>query len=140
MSDQILAQNKLAEGKYSCVLVRDENIIMTSHDKGIKPLLTKLIEDETSLQNTVLADKVIGKAAALLVIFGHVKSVYAHVISDCAKNILEKNNIEVEYNRIVPYIMNVDGTDKCLMEKLIDDIEDPIEAFIAFKNFFEGKI
>ncbi len=124
MSDRILAQNKLTEGEYSCVLVKDGNIIMTSYDKGIKPLLTKLIEDEKFLENAVLADKVIGKAAALLSIFGGIKSVYAHVI-------------DVEYNRIVPYIMNKDGTDKCLMEKLIDDIEDPAEAFTVFKNFFK---
>ncbi|MBU5677155.1 DUF1893 domain-containing protein [Alkaliphilus sp. MSJ-5] len=137
MSDRILAQNKLTEGEYSCVLVKDGNIIMTSYDKGIKPLLTKLIEDEKFLENAVLADKVIGKAAALLSIFGGIKSVYAHVISDCAKMILEKNGIDVEYNRIVPYIMNKDGTDKCLMEKLIDDIEDPAEAFTVFKNFFK---
>lgn len=137
MSDRILAQNKLTEGEYSCVLVKDGNIIMTSYDKGIKPLLTKLIEDEKFLEKAVLADKVIGKAAALLSIFGGIKSVYAHVISDCAKMILEKNGIDVEYNRIVPYIMNKDGTDKCLMEKLIDDIEDPAEAFTVFKNFFK---
>ncbi|QUH20098.1 DUF1893 domain-containing protein [Alkaliphilus sp. B6464] len=137
MSDRILAQNKLTEGEYSCVLVKDGNIIMTSYDKGIKPLLTKLIEDEKFLENAVLADKVIGKAAALLSIFAGIKSVYAHVISDCAKMILEKNGIDVEYNRIVPYIMNKDGTDKCLMEKLIDDIEDPAEAFTVFKNFFK---
>jgi len=140
MSDQILAQNKLAEGEYSCVLVGDGNIIMTSYDKGIKPLFAQLIEDEKFLENAVLADRVIGKAAALLIIFGNIKSVYAHVISDCAKNILEKNNIEVEYNRIVPYIMNQDGTDKCPMEKLVDEIEDPVEAFIVFKNFFKDKI
>ena len=46
MSDQILARNKLLEGKYSCVLVRDGNIIMTSYDKGIKPVFLKLVESK----------------------------------------------------------------------------------------------
>lgn len=140
MTDEILAKNRLIEGEYSCVLVRHGNIIMTSYDKGIKPLFVKLIEDNTYLEESILADKVIGKAAALLAIYGKVKYVYANVISDCAKKILEKNNIYVEYNRIVPYIMNQDGTDKCLMEKLIDDIEDPYEAFKAFEAFFQKKI
>lgn len=137
MMDEILAKDKLAEGEYSCVLVRDEEIIMTSYDKGIKPLLHKLLEDESALQAAALADKVIGKAAALLTIYAGIKSVYAHVMSDCAKAILDKKGIKVEYNRIVPYIMNQDGTDKCLMEKLVDDIEDPEEALKIFKEFFK---
>lgn len=139
MLDLMLAQNKLTEGKYSCVVVKDGNITMTSYDKGIKPIFSKLLEDNKFFEGTILADKVIGKAAALLCVFSGVKSVYAHVISDCAKNVLEKNGIEIEYNRIVPYIMNLDGTDKCLMEKLIDDIDNPADAFKIFQDFFDRK-
>ena len=98
------------------------------------------MEDRSFLENTVLADKVIGKAAALLIIFGNIKVVYANVMSDCAKKILEENNVEVEYNRIVPYIMNRDGTDKCPMEKLIENIDDPTEAFQTFSDFFKDKL
>ncbi len=140
MSDVILAKHKLAEGEYSCVLVKDGNIIMTSYEKGIQSIFKKLMEDKNSLENTVLADKVIGKAAALLIIFGNIKVVYSHVMSDCAKKILDENNVEVEYNRIVPYIMNVDGTDKCPMEKLIENIDDPTEAFQVFSDFFKDKL
>lgn len=113
---------------------------MISYDKGIKPLLSKIIEDEIFLENTSLADKVIGKAIALLAIFGGVKSVYANVISDCAKTILEKYDVDVEYNRIVPYIMNEDGTDKCLIEKLVEDIEDPTEGLKVLKKFFNSNL
>jgi len=36
--------------------------------------------------------------------------------------------------------MNQDGTDKCFMEKLVDDVEEPGKAFILFKEFFKDKI
>lgn len=136
MSDQILAKNKLVKEEYSYVVVKDENVILTSNKKGIEPLLNNLIEDKMILKGTTVADKVIGKAVALLLTYGGVKSVYGHVISDCAKAILDKNNVEVEYNRIVPYIMNEDGTDKCSIEKLIEHTEEPIEAFSILKDFF----
>lgn len=140
MSDKILAANKLIEGQFSCVLVKDGDVIMTSKDRGIRPIIKMLMADQHSLKDMVLADKIIGKAAALLVVFGQIEYLYAHVISDCAKNILEKNNIEVNYNHIVPYIMNGDGTDKCMMEKMVEDIEDPFEAFTIFKDFFNDKL
>lgn len=140
MSDKILAANKLMEGQFSCVLVKDGEVLMTSKDRGIRPIIKMLMEDQNSLKDRVLADKIIGKAAALLVVFGQVEYLYAHVISDCAKNILEKNNIVVNYNHIVPYIMNEDGTDKCMMEKMVEDIEEPSEAFALFKDFFKDRL
>ena len=136
MSDQMLARNKLFEEKYSCVLVRDGNIIMVSHDKGISPLFLKLVEDEVSLQNAAIADKVIGKALALLCLFAGITSVYGCIISNDAKIILESRGVYVEYGEIVSYIMNRDKTDKCLMEKLTDDIGDPQKAFDVISCFF----
>ena len=86
-----------------------------------------------------MADKVVGKALALLSLFAGIKSVYGYVMSDCAKIILENNGADVEYNKIVSYIMNKDRTDKCLMEKLVGDIEDPKRAFDTILNFFQEK-
>ncbi len=138
MSDQTLAKNKLVKEEYSYVLVKDNNVILTSNKKGIESLLNNLIEGKMILKGTTVADKVVGKAVALLLTYGGVKSVYGHVMSDCAKAILDKNNVEVEYNRIVPYIMNEDGTDKCHIEKLIEDVEEPIKAFSILKHFLSN--
>jgi len=137
MSDQILARNKLFEGKYSCVLVRNGDIIMASHDKGIAPLFSKLIEGEMSFKNAAIADRIIGKALALLCLFAEVTSIYGCIISNCAKIILEDSGVHIEYDKIVPYIMNRDRTDRCLMEKLVDNIEDPQKAFDAISIFFK---
>ena len=139
MLDQTLARKKLFKGKYSCVLVRDGKIIMASYDKGIRPIFSKLAENKKSLQNAVLADKVVGKALALLCLLAEIKSVYGYVISNNARFILESKGVDVEYNEIVPYIMNKDETDKCPMEKLVNNIEDPEKAFDAISDFFREK-
>lgn len=136
MSDQILAKNKLLEGGYSCVLVKDGNIIMTSRDKGVTPLFSKLTEDKPSLKDATIADKVVGKALALLCLFAGITSVYAYTMSECAEILLKNKGIYVEYNKIVPYIMNRDRTNRCLMEKLVDNMEDPQKAFDAISSFF----
>lgn len=136
MSDQTLAQDKLCEGGYSCVLVRDGDIIMASYDKGIMPLFLRLKEDKNSLRNASMADKVVGKALALLVLFAGIKSVYGYIMSDCAGFILKNNEINVKYDKMVPYIMNRDETDKCIMEKLVDNIGTPQGAFNIISDFF----
>lgn len=137
MSDQILARNRLTEEKYSCVLVRNRNIIMASYGKGIKPVFSKLVEDKNSLQGAAMADKIVGKALALLSLFAGIKSVYGYIMSDCAKIILESNGVYVECTEIVPCIMNKDRTDRCPMEILVSNIEDPKEAFDIILNFFQ---
>lgn len=135
MQDRKLAKNRLLKDKYSCVVIRDGKTIMASYGRGIQPLFSKIVEDRSSLVDSSMADKVVGKALALLSLFGQIKSVYGYVMSDCAKLILEDQGVEVEYDKIVPYIMNKDGTDKCIMEKLVDNIDSPEEAFEKIKDF-----
>lgn len=78
------------------------------------------------MKNASAADKVVGKAAALMFIKGGIKELYADVISEHALSVLNKTDIIVAYNKCVPYIVNRDGTDMCPMEKCVletDDIE-----------------
>lgn len=137
MSDQILARNKLLEGGYSCVLVKGGDIVMASYDKGIKSIFSKIVEDKNLLKNASMADKVVGKALALLSLFAGIKSIYGYIMSDHAKIVLENSGINVEYNEMVPYIINKDKTGQCFIEKLVSDIGDPEKAFNAISNFFK---
>ncbi|NMA03325.1 MAG: DUF1893 domain-containing protein [Clostridiales bacterium] len=135
MSDQILARDKLLKERYSCVLVKNGDVIMTSYGKGIKPIFSKIGENKNLLRNASMADKVVGKALALLSIFSEIRSVYGHIMSINAKIVLENNGINVEYNELVPYIINMDRTDQCPMERLVEGIEDPEEAYRMISNF-----
>ncbi len=49
-----------------------------------------------------IADKVIGKAAASLMVLGGIRQVYTDVISQPALALLCNANIEVSYVRLVP--------------------------------------
>jgi hypothetical protein len=50
--------------------------------------------------------------------------------------ILEKYNIKYSADKIVDYILNVKGDDKCPMEKTVADIEDPQKAYETLKEKF----
>lgn len=82
------------------------------------------------------ADKVIGKGAAFLYVLLGIKQVYATVISESAKHVLEKNGIALEYDTLVDRIMNRTRTGFCPIETAVVEIEDANEALMVIKATF----
>ena len=131
--------NKLKEillkGNYSCV-ISNEGLTYTFTQPGVRDLYGLLQEKPELLKGASVADKVIGKAAATLMILGGAKEVYADVISLSALAFLRKAEVIVTFGQTVPYISNRDNTDMCPLEKMCADkqsseeILDVIEVFI----------
>ena len=116
----------------NCSIVASNGYV--SFASGIKPLIEKLDEDIYYFRDLEVADKIVGKAAAMLFALSGVKKVYAHVLSKSGEKILQENNIEYEYGQLVDNIINRKGDDICPMEKTVKDIDDLKEAYIALKN------
>ena len=105
-----------------------------SSDDGIKPVITKVIEDKDYFKDLSVVDRVIGKASASLLIYSGVKEVYGLVISISAKQLFEKYNIPYKFDKLVEYIENRNKDGMCPMEMTVKDIDDLEKAFIALKN------
>ena len=121
----------------NCVAVKGD-MIYTSNLKGVMPILSKLIEDTSFFAGTTVGDNIIGKAAAMLLIYGKAERIYAKVLSEAAIPYLEKFNIQFSYDTLVPYIMNRNRDGMCPMEQLVSNIEVPEEAFHAICNKIKG--
>lgn len=127
---------KLHEGNYSCV-ISNNGEIRTFAQRGVADLFHLLKNEKNFLKGASIADKVIGKGAAALMILGGVKEVYTDVISLSALELLCEAKIEVEYVLLVPFIENRDKTGWCPIEKMChegktaEDILPLIEEFIT---------
>lgn len=86
-----------------------------------------------------VADKVVGKAAAILMVMGGVKNVYTDLISLSALTILRDAEVEVDYLNVVPYIWNSDRTYLCPLEKLTSGNNNSKEIFLLIEKFIETK-
>lgn len=106
----------LHQGGYSCVIANTE--VRTFSQRGIADLYNLLSNDTDFLNGALIADKVVGKAAAALMILGKIKEVHADVISLSALMLLRDANIKVDFGRAVPFIQNRDQTDWCPMERI----------------------
>ena len=126
------AKKLLAENDFTCVLCKDDTVY-TSTLKGVAPMV-KYIGEKTDLRGFSVADKVVGKAAAMLFVISGVKELYAEVITHTAKEILEKYEILVSYKTLTDHIINRTKTDLCPMEKATANINNPEEAFEAIKK------
>ena len=126
------AKEILVTGGYTCVLCRAEKII-TSNRRGVAPLM-ELWEAQRDVTGFSAADKVVGKATALLYSLLGVQAVYGAVMSRSALAVLEAHGIAVTYGQLVDAIRNRTNTGFCPMETAPRDIHDPKDAPQAIQN------
>ena len=106
--------------------------------KGVIDLFQLLSDEPAFLQGASMADRVVGRGAALLMVKGGVKEVFAFVLSHPALDVLRQAGITISYDTLQPNIINRTGTDICPVEKLTADTTNPDEAFRLIGNFLNG--
>ncbi len=112
--------------------------------RGISDLLNLLTQSPDMLLDTTVADKVVGKAAAALMILGGVKVVYADTISELALQLFAnearkakkegRQPIKVAYDKKVEYIVNRTNTGWCPMETACKDAKTPAECLVRIQE------
>lgn len=129
MRDVDRAKQLLETGSYTCVLCKDGEI-KTSAARGVAPFV-EWISSGADTEGFSAADKVVGKAAALLFVLAGVRETYAPVMSERAAEVLSRFGIAYECGRMSAEIRNRAGTGPCPMERAVRDIWEPEEAFRA---------
>lgn len=108
-------------------------------EQGIAPVMAVLAMAERPLEGASACDKVVGKAAALLLAYGGIAELYACVVSQPALEVLEAQRIPCVYNRLVPRIQNRDKNGLCPMEEKAMTLHTPEEAWNAFEPMFRER-
>lgn len=124
--------------KCSCV-VRNGDEVRIFRERGVKDLYRLLREEPQLLDGAFVADKVVGKGAAALMILGGVGELHADVISRPARLLLAASPVHVSYTLEVPYIVNRTRTGQCPVETLCRDCATAAEALPLIRNFIEGQ-
>ncbi len=123
----------LHRGNHSLVI--DNGTIHTYDGRGVSDLYHIYTTEPQILNGSTLADKVIGKGAAALMILGGIKAVYADVISIPALNLLNDAHVTVDYSKLVPNIINRAGTGICPVEKLCEGCHTAADCLPLIKEF-----
>jgi hypothetical protein len=120
------------EATSNCLMIyaRGE-LIFQSKSRGIRPHLEAIDELGEKLHGTLMVDKIVGRAAALLILYSRASEVQAQVLSEPGKQVFDEHKLDYHYLDLVHHIKQEDGRIFCPFERMVQGISDPEEAYYA---------
>jgi len=115
--------------KLSLMVVQSNSVVYSSRKEGMRPLLDVVESKKACLKDALVLDKVVGRAAALLLCYGKSKYIFADLMSRKAVEVLELHGVDYSCDQLTPNILNNETTDLCPFEKLVEKIFDPEEGY-----------
>ena len=109
-----------------------DRLLFTSAKDGLLPLLDYIDELAPYEAGVTVFDRVVGNAAALLLVKAAGRKVYSPLGSELAARTLDNYAVEYHFAEAVPYICNCSRQDMCPMEKLSLD-KNPEEFYELMK-------
>jgi len=132
--DLILAKKRLSKEKIlTLTIAKNGEIVFETYSHGISGFLEAVEKLGDTLNGASVADKVVGKAIALLCVYTNVKMVYAVTLSREAKKFFEKHGVYHEWDELVENILDFKKAGVCPFEKLATEISNPNEAYKRLK-------
>lgn len=119
------------------VAVKGGRLLGSGRGHGIRPLLELFDRLGGELLGASVADRVIGRAAAFILMEAQVAAVYGETMSDEARRLLNAADIVTAFGHSVPFILKPDRTERCLMEQQVLGVNDPAEAVSRLRRFVQ---
>lgn len=135
MNDLEQAKGIFAVGGYAFVLVKDGQVLATGMREGAGELLDAITELMGQARGAALADKVVGKAVAMVAAYAGLGAVWTPLGSEAAVQVLKTHEIPFEMEKTVPLIRNKRDDGPCPMERLTMPFEVPSAAVSALRQF-----
>lgn len=128
----------LASEGHSCVLFNGEQRCFDR--RGVIDLLKLYDEEPSVLHHAIIADKVVGKGAAALMVAGGVREVYGEVMSMSALDLLQQHGVKASYGVLVPHVINREGDGVCPVETLCAEVSEIETMITKIRTFLDSKI
>lgn len=124
----------LRSGGYSLV-ARQGGRIYTFRQRGVADLFDLYTGRPALLAGADVADKVVGRGAAALMVLAGVRSLHAGVASAAAMVLLHRAGVAAECEVEVPHIINRQGTGPCPLEAATEGLERPADMWPVIRDF-----
>lgn len=108
-------------------------------ERGVADLFRLVTKTPELLKGAIVADKVVGKAAAALMITGKIAELHTHVVSRPALHLLSTSDIKHSYDILTDQIRNRTNTGFCPMESLCLECNTAEECFDKIKENLASK-
>lgn len=129
--------NILNANEQSLVILNNDSLSYYN-GRGVSDLLALLTDEPDRLKGAVVADKMVGRAAAVLMASAGVSEVHTNIISTPALAMLRESGIPVFYSEEVPQILNRDRSGQCPIDALLNDADNVDECVAILKARFQN--
>ena len=138
MNDLNIAKSSLSQKGLTFIIVKNGTVLFETGSHRISGFLGAIEQFGVRLKGASVADRVVGKAIALLCVYAGIREVYAEVLSRKAQAVLEENGVPCGWKELVDTILDLNRSDVCAFEKAAADISDPEKAYATFKALLQS--
>lgn len=125
----------LEDSGQNLLVFRDGEVIFSSGSRGVAPLVEAVDAfGREGLKGVVTADRIVGRAAALLNVYMGAMEVHAVLISAGAEEVLGSHGVGFEFREETDAIKMRDGVVFCPFERLVLGVSDPEEAYLMIRE------
>jgi hypothetical protein len=133
MLDLEIAKKRLSKDGLTLSIVKDGEVIFETISHGVSGFLEAVEKFGDELEGASVADRIVGRAVALLCVYVKLRAVYAIVLSRNAEELLEESMVHHEWKRLVENILDANKTELCPFERLAMEISSPKGAYKRLK-------
>lgn len=128
----------LSQSNHTLAIFDQDDNLHTYDHRGVLDLYTLLTNEPQVLKGALVADKVVGKGAAALMIVGGIAELHTHIISEPAIKLLELSGIQYSFDEKVDHIENRDKSGWCPVETICKDVPTAGQCVPLIANFIEN--
>ena len=126
--DLAQARALLDAENHAIVFVRKGLVLGTGDRRGVIDLLTLADALGPAAAGAAVADRIVGRAAALVYRALGVAAVYAQMLSDAGAEALAEGDVYTEWSERVPQILNRAHNGPCPFEQAAATVDEPAQA------------
>jgi hypothetical protein len=134
MDDLSLAKERLRLGGKRLVVVHGGRIVAESDEPGVSTTLACLGEARRRGPGCVVADRIVGRAAAWLALWAGARACYGEVLSRTAERLLLEGGLKVEASLRVESILDRARKGPCPLEAAVAEARGPEEAMEIIRS------
>ena len=132
--DLELAREVLSTTDSSIVVISYGKIWKKKTGEGIRPILETIEEMGEDIQGSIIGDRILGRASALLCRYAKAQGVYSPQGTKTGIALLIMGGVPCQVDELIPFIKKRDGDDLCPFEKMLKDVTSPEAAYKILKG------
>lgn len=134
LSEIDLAREVITDKNCSFVVIKYGKIWKKAKEPGVKPVLDAIDEMGEDINGSIIGERTLGKASALLFRYAKAAGVYSSKGTKTAIALLIMGGIPCQVDSMIPYIDRYDNSDLFKVDNLLKEIDTPEHAYAILKE------